>query len=133
MKKSAVKILLVDDSDVMLGYLAALLSKQGLEVATATSLVTAVDAFCRTRPQLILMDFVLEPTRTGLETLAAIFSVAGAVRPLAAILTQGALTPADEQKASDWGVAVLQKPVRGKEADFLALVDQLVKKVPAQV
>ena len=129
MKKSAVKILLVDDSEVMLGFLAALLEKQGFAVATAKDLVSSVEAYGRTKPDLILMDFVLEPTRTGIETLAAIFSLAGAARPVAAILTQGALTPLDEQKAASWGVEVLQKPVRGKEAAFLALIDGLVAKV----
>ena len=129
MKKSAVKILLVDDSAVMLGLIKALLEKQGFAVSTAKDLASAVDAFSRTKPDLILMDFVLEPTRTGIETLAAIFSLAGTNRPVAAILTQGALAPLDEQKAASWGVDVLQKPVRGKEADFLVLVAGLAAKV----
>lgn len=123
MKPSDIKILLVDDSEVMLGLVATLLKKQGLAVVTATNMTTALEAYLRQTPTVILMDFVLEPTRTGLEALAAIFAVCNTARPLAAILTQGALSPQDKQKASDWKVEVLQKPTRGKEAEFLASIN----------
>lgn len=114
-----VKILLVDDSEVMRGFVADLLRKSGLMVVTAGSLVEGVDAYCRERPAAILMDFVLESGHTGLEALAAIFAVSSFGRPLAAILTQGDLAAADAQKAASLNVRILQKPARGLEDQFV--------------
>jgi CheY-like chemotaxis protein len=118
-----VKILLVDDSALMLGYLAQLLTAHGQSVTVAGSAQAALESAAKSRPDAILMDFVLEPGRTGLETLSVIFSLLGDPRPRAAILTQGGLAPADAKRAAGQGITILQKPVRGQEAEFLRAID----------
>lgn len=115
------KILLVDDSDMMLQYIGALLSAAGHVVVARKSLVDAVDAYSRERPNAVLSDFVLERA-TGLECLAAIFAIAGPHRPPAAILTQGQLLMSDQIKSESLGIEILQKPIRGREQEFLSRI-----------
>lgn len=126
-----VKILLVDDSEVMLRHVSGLLAQKKWQVITASTMAAGLEAFYRHSPDALLADFVLEGGHTGLETIAAIFALcanAGGVasptgkplvKPTVAILTQGALSPTDQQKAAALGAPVLQKPVYGKEQDFL--------------
>ena len=112
------KILLVDDSKMMLQYVGALLTSEGHQIAAVQSLSEALVSYTTSRPEAIVTDFVLEGA-TGLEVLAAVFSISGDRKPLAVILTQGALTAADQAKAESWGVGVIQKPIRGREDEFL--------------
>ncbi|MBI3543813.1 MAG: response regulator [Deltaproteobacteria bacterium] len=123
------KILLVDDSELMLSYLASLLRKHKtagpLELRSAKSATEALEACAQELPDAILMDFVLEPGRTGLEVLSAILALSkGAKAPRLAILTQGKLANIDEQRALGLGARVLQKPLRGQEAAFLERIDE---------
>jgi CheY-like chemotaxis protein len=125
-----VKILLVDDSPVMLGYLGALLKRRGHEVSTADSLAKALEGALSGQPDAVLMDLILEPGRTGLEALSAIFSLCDTQarpRPRAAILTAGRMAPADEARAASLGATVLQKPERGREEPFLQSVDNWLR------
>jgi CheY-like chemotaxis protein len=125
-----VKILLVDDSPVMLGYLGALLKGRGHEVVTAETLAGALEQALSQRPDAVLMDLILEPGKTGLEALSAIFSLADAQgwpRPRAAVLTAGRMAPADEARAVSLGATVLTKPERGREEPFLQTVDNWLR------
>lgn len=126
-----VKILLVDDSEVMLGHVASLLRRAGFTVQTASSMPVALDLFFKHQSEALLIDFILEGGRTGLEVATAVFALcqAGAVKkPHGAILTQGALAPVDQQKAAELGLPVLQKPVFGKEDEFLMSITLWLRK-----
>jgi DNA-binding NtrC family response regulator len=120
------KILLVDDSELMRRLISSLLSKRlGWAVSTASSVETAIDAFFKDPPDAVLVDFVLEGGRTGLEILSAIL----AARPVpSAILTTGALTTPDQQTAERLGARLIQKPVQGREDEFLREVKDVLEK-----
>lgn len=120
MKK--VKILLLDDSQAMVKHISGLLLGSGREVVTALNVDQALEGYQRHKPDAILADFILEGGHSGLEFVTAVFAAAKEKRPPAAILTVGALSAADEQKAKSIGVAIFQKPTRGKEEDFLQSV-----------
>ena len=126
MSPEKVKLLLVDDSELMLGYLADLLRKSGYEVFAARNLVDSVGLYGRHRPSVVLSDFVLGANQTGLEVISAIFALNEASRPTAAILTQGALSPMDQKRAEFLSVRVLQKPKRGHEQQFVEEVAEWI-------
>ena len=113
-----IQILLVDDSEMVLRHVADLLTTQGFKVTTANSMVAALEAYFKARPDAILTDFVLESGHTGLGLLSAIFAGVSP-QPIAAILTHGLLTAADQARANELGVRVIQKPKQGGEQEFL--------------
>jgi CheY-like chemotaxis protein len=132
------KILLVDDSDIMVRHISNLLAKKHIAVIGAKDLGTAVDAFTKEKPTAIIADFVLEGGQSGLEVISAILALGAdkydflddgpKKKTLAAVMTQGALAPADARRAEKLGVPVLQKPVYGNEQDFLMTVVVWLKK-----
>lgn len=127
MKK--VKFLLLDDSEMILRHVSKLLNQQGWEVVTAPSMAVALQAYGRHKPDVLLVDFILEGGVTGLQAVSAIFAAdpSRAGPPPAAILTHGQLAPADEQRAGTLGVKVIQKPARGQEAEFVQSVQYWLK------
>ncbi|MEW6058119.1 MAG: response regulator [Bdellovibrionota bacterium] len=126
-----VKILLVDDSEVMLRHVATLLGQKGLHALLAQNLQTALEVFHRQKPDALLIDFILQAGTTGLGVVSAISAVVERLNatgeslalPPTAVLTRGALTDEDQQKANSLGVRVIQKPSQGKEKEFLQEVE----------
>lgn len=119
---ASLKILLVDDSEVILRHVGGLLARQGYSVVKASTSAAALEAIVRHRPGAVLVDFVLEAGQTGLQLIPALFAVAekvGAPKPAAALLTMARLDDADTEAARQLGTRVLVKPRRGKETEFL--------------
>lgn len=115
-----IKILLVDDSDVMLNHVTALLAKDGHQILGKTNLVHAVEGYLRFLPDAVVCDFILEGN-TGLDVLSAIAAALPAGTPMspATIMTMGPLSDTDQKRADKMSARVLQKPKRGKEEEFL--------------
>ncbi len=72
-------ILIVDDNEANIRYLATLLDDEGYNVRAATSGEMAISAVSRMAPDLILLD-VMMPNMDGYETLNRIKSISGAER-----------------------------------------------------
>ena len=113
-----VKILLIDDSEVVARHITGLLLKENWGVQTASTVPAAIELFKRFTPDALLVDFVLEGGQTGLQLLSSLFSLSEKRHP-AAILVLGPVSPEDEKKVISLGARTIQKPVRGKEQDFL--------------
>jgi CheY-like chemotaxis protein len=119
-----VKILLLDDSEVMLRHISSLLIRCGATVHSTLTMPEAIEAFLRYKPTVVLADFVLEGGRTGLETIEAIFALCPPeTKPRAAILTLGKLSDQDKQRAAVLKIALMQKPARGQEEDFTQTIE----------
>lgn len=121
MKK--VKILLVDDSQLVLRHVAMLLSGKGWQVTTAATMAEGLEECLKSPPDALLTDFILDTGQTGLTLISAIFAAGLAEKPTAAVMTLGALSDDDQALAARLGCPVLQKPAQGKEKEFLQNVE----------
>lgn len=127
-----VKILLIDDSELVRKHLSELLSVNDLDVQVAGDLATALESLMKNPVDAILVDFVLGSGTTGMDLISAVFSMPEKLweplpRPVAAILTHGSLARHDQTKANDLGVAVLQKPQAGGERQFIEEISYWLK------
>lgn len=123
---SKVKILLIDDSDMMLKHLTNLLKPKGFTLYTAINLKEALENIERYQPHALLIDFVLSDGNTAINVIQAIQALSEEQKlpsPLCAILTQGGISEDDSKKAKKQGIQVLQKPKRGKEQEFLQNIE----------
>lgn len=127
-KSKNLKILLVDDSELVLKHVAALLGSGGWDISTAKNVAEGLESYFKSPPDAVLSDFVLGTGQTGLDLLSAILAARASADPNAprlpvALLTLGALSDVDAERAAKMGAPVIQKPARGKEKEFLQNVE----------
>lgn len=72
-KPNALKVLAIDDDRESLALLTDALSVEGLEILTADDAEVGFDLFLKTRPRVVLLDFVM-PKVSGMELLDRILS-----------------------------------------------------------
>jgi two-component system chemotaxis response regulator CheY len=99
------KILIVDDAQFMRLRVARLLSEQGYEITEAQNGREAVDAYQKTRPDVVLMDITM-PEMDGLGALRLIkqFDANARVVMLTALGQQGIVLEAIKAGARDFVV-----------------------------
>ena len=106
--KSAVSLLIIDDSPGSLELLSTALAPLGLEILTATSAEAGLNLFYNRRPEIVLTDLVL-PGISGIEVLKRIMEVEPATHVIlmTAHASSETAVQAIQQGASDY----LDKPV----------------------
>lgn len=107
-------IVVIDDEALVRSSLAAILERDGYEVASAASAVEALLALERrgTPPRLILADYRLRHSCTGIDAIHAIRIRFGAELP--ALLITGDTAPERLTEARASGIDLLHKPVTGE-------------------
>lgn len=106
-KRGSIRILVVDDSDQMVGLICAWLEDEGYEVVTAGSGREALDAAAVYSPDIVLLDLILPPP-DGFEVCEALRTPT----PPQVILITGLSDPDHLRRALELGVvALLRKPL----------------------
>ena len=119
-----IKILLVDDSELVLQFLSKNLSDQGFTILAAKNLPQAMSFATRNNPTVMICDFILEGGTTGIELLSAILAVS---KLPVALMTHGALSDQDAAKVKEKQIPVFQKPKKGGEREFADTVKYWLK------
>ncbi len=119
-------VLCVDNDAAVLVAMRTLLQGWSCEVLTASDIAGARAALARrgALPDVILMDYHLDGTVTGLEALETLSSHAGERLP--AILITANYTEAVRKAADEFGCPILNKPVR--PGALRALLAQIVSR-----
>ncbi len=106
--KSAVSVLIIDDSPSSLELVSIALAPLGLEILTATSAEAGLNLFYNRRPEIVLTDLVM-PQMNGMEVLKRIMEVEPATHVIlmTAHASSETAVQAIQQGASDY----LDKPV----------------------
>ncbi len=105
--RESVRILVVDDSDSLVGLIEAWLEEEGYSVVSAVSGRQALEAAAVYSPDIVLLDLILPPP-DGFAVCEALRSV----RPPQIILMTGLSDPEHVRRALDLGVvALLRKPL----------------------
>jgi CheY-like chemotaxis protein len=104
-------IMVIDDEFAIRDAMDLLLSGWGYEVLTAGSGVEAHDrlACAGTRPDLIVCDYRLRESETGVEVIRTLRASYGAAIP--AVLMTGDTAPGRLREARDSGLVLLHKPI----------------------
>jgi CheY-like chemotaxis protein len=106
--RAASRVLVVDDSDQLVGLVAAWLEDAGYLVSTATTGRVAMAAAVAERPDLVLLDLILPPP-DGFALCRML--QAASVRPAVVVMT-GIADPVRLRQLDGLGVfAILQKPL----------------------
>ena len=114
MNSTSVQVLVVDDAPIIRQVMQTILEELGFGVTTCDSTEAAVE-YCRTaRPSIMLADFRLRGTDSGLR---AIERVRAIWPDLPAFLISGDTEPARLREAHDAGIELLHKPLAS--ADLL--------------
>jgi|SRR5215471_10463791 len=107
-QSSATRVLVVDDSDQLVGLVAAWLEDEGYLVETATSGSRALAAAAATRPDIVLLDLILPPP----DGFALCESLRRGTRPPVIIVMTGITDIVRLRRVDGLGVfMVLHKPV----------------------
>lgn len=118
-------ILIIDDNDDLRETLVVLLEDQGYSVASASDGDSGVDAFDRTRPDLVLTDVIM-PKSDGVEAIRRIRAIEPSARIIA--MSGGSMAGNDYQlrMAKQAGaMEVLTKPF--EVDDLVAIVERCLK------
>jgi CheY-like chemotaxis protein len=123
----AIRILVVDDSDELLGLISAWLEDEGYDVVTAGSGRQALDAAAVYHPDIVLLDLILPPPDG--------FAVCEALQrpfPPQIILMTGLSDPEHLRRAlALWVVALLRKPLtREAVVDMVAIAAERCRRDP---
>jgi CheY-like chemotaxis protein len=126
-RHGSTRILVVDDSDELLGLISAWLEDEGYEVVTAGSGRHALDAAAVYHPDIVLLDLILPPPDG--------FAVCEALRhpfPPQIILMTGLSDPEHLRRALSLGVvALLRKPLtREAVVDMVAIAAERCRRDP---
>lgn len=106
-QRQPIRVLVVDDSDELLGLVAAWLEDEGYAVVTASSGRQALDAAAVYYPDIVLLDLIMPPP-DGFELCEALRNHL----PPEVILMTGISDPAHLHRALSLGVvALLRKPL----------------------
>ena len=117
-------ILLVEDDPSVRDATRMLLKLEGFEVTAASSLEEALEALAAHRHfDLLMTDYHLGPTQTGVEVITAMRERLGA--HFKAVLVTGDTSPAIRSIASDPNLRVTSKPIRAEA--LLRLVRELLR------
>ncbi len=113
---SLMKILMVDDSPILLKIQTSIVAKLGHEVVGVASGADAIEALKKQPFHLVLMDMQM-PCMDGLQTTQAIRSL-GIKTPIIALT--GNEAPEDKQRCQQQGMnGFLSKPLRTEALDHL--------------
>jgi DNA-binding NtrC family response regulator len=106
--KSAISLLIIDDSPSSLELLSTALAPLGLEIFTASNPLAGLDVFYNRRPEIVLTDLVM-PQMSGVEILRRILEVEPATSVILMTAHPSTQTAVDaiQQGASDY----LDKPL----------------------
>jgi CheY-like chemotaxis protein len=121
-----IKILLVDDSELVLQFLSKILSDQGFTILAAKNLPQAISYVQRSQPHVVICDFVLEGGATGFEVLTAILAVS---KLPVALMTLGVLSEQDAKRVAEKNIPVFQKPKKGTQDDYIDVVKFWLKEL----
>ena len=114
-------VLLIDDEEMFVEYLARRLRARGLDVVTAHDGPSGLEAARTLRPQVVVLDLLM-PGMNGLETFEALRIVSPGSRVI--ILTGHGIEPPDDLVAGDAPVSFFLKPVSLDQV-FRAIADAL--------
>lgn len=102
------RVLVVDDSDQLVGLIGAWLEDEGYDVATATTGSRAIAAVAAESPDIVLLDLILPPP----DGFALCRNLARLSRPPVVIVMTGISDSVRLRQLDDSGVfALLQKPL----------------------
>ena len=106
-----VLVLVVDDEQTILDGMSALLRGWGADVIASQSTAEALECLraSEVRPDLIVADYQLRGSETGIDTIGAVRSLCGQDVP--AIMITGSTTPERVEEAKSAGFHLLLKPV----------------------
>jgi signal transduction histidine kinase len=116
-----IQVLVVDDEEAIRLGMQTLLEEMGFDVEVAASTDAAIDTSRRYRPSIVLADFRLRGSDSGMRTIEALRQV---WPDLPALLVSGDTAPDRLREARNAGVELLHKPVAA-----LALRDSILKAV----
>lgn len=106
-QRPPIRVLVADDSDLLVGLIASWLEDDGYAVVTATSGRQALDAAAANRPDVALIDLIMPPP-DGFEVCGKLKNVP---YPPEIILMTGISDPVHLDRATELGVAtLLRKP-----------------------
>lgn len=121
---NGVRVLIIDNEPKILEGMCALLQGWGCVTQTALSITQAVDNYSHNQsaPEIVLADYHLNETDTGIMALQALEALAGHALP--AIVITADRTEAVKEEIQHHGAQLLTKPV--KPAALRALINRLV-------
>jgi DNA-binding response OmpR family regulator len=109
-----IDILVIDDNDLLLGYLTDLFEKHGFAVQTLIDSTKAVDAIIKVKPKLVVLDLMM-PQLDGFTILKRMREIKS-LESIPVIIYTGKYYPIDEKKALNLGAnSYLVKPLKGSE------------------
>ena len=107
-----IDVLVIDDNDLQLEYMTALLTQHGFTVQTTTESKTAVEIMRSVKPRLVILDIMM-PHLDGYTILKSMRDDKNLAK-IPVIIYTGKSYPIDERKARDLGAdSYLVKPVKG--------------------
>lgn len=108
-RNRTLRVLLVDDDEMLRKYVRRLLERQGMRVVEATTGEEGYLAAVSGRPDIVLLDWML-PDREGLEVLQMLKADLRTA-PIPVIVVTGSLDPSTQVRAMGAGaVAFINKP-----------------------
>ena len=127
------KILVVDDDLDILDQVAAILSNTGYEVVSAESQASAEEALLKTRPDLAIVDLMMEEKDSGFVLsyqIKKLYPGTPVILLTAVTGATGLSFASQSEEAQSWTKfdRMLDKPVRGEQ--LIAEVQRLLRETP---
>jgi len=108
----AIDILIIDDNDLQLKYMAELLSSHGYSTETSMDSRKAIETILRVNPKLVILDIMM-PHLDGFTVLKRMREEKK-LSKIPVIIYSGKSYPTDEKKARSLGAnSYIIKPVKG--------------------
>lgn len=117
------RVLILDNDPLVLQSLGELLRSWGCELTAVSSLPEAEAALATAHPALLIVDYRLADTATGLQSIQRLRLLAG--RPIPALLVTGDTAPERLREARNSRLPLLHKPV--KPARLRSAMQHLLK------